>query len=46
MQRRPGVQSAAELTDQGQITLMATGPSPKNEEDALGICARLIRALN
>src|SRR5438445_2084764 len=36
-QRRPGVQSAAKLTDQGQITLTASGPSPRNEEDALEI---------
>lgn len=45
-QRRPGLRSTAELTDQGQITLTATGPSPQNEEDALEICARLVRASN
>ena len=45
-QMRPGVQSTAQLSDHGDITLTATGPSPKNEEDTLEICARLVRALN
>src|SRR5258708_6044641 len=43
---RPGLQSTAEADDQGKITLTATGPAPKNEEGALEICARLVRALN
>jgi len=45
-QNRPGIQSSAELDDQGNIKLTAIGPSPKNEEDSLEICARLVRALN
>lgn len=45
-QDRPGVQSMAQLTDQGNITQTVTGPSPQNEEDALEICARLVRVLN
>jgi hypothetical protein len=44
--RRPGLNSTAEADDQGRITLNVTGPSPKNEEDALEICARLVRMLN
>jgi hypothetical protein len=43
---RPGLQSAAQADDQGNITLMATGPGPRNEDDALEICARLVRTLN
>jgi hypothetical protein len=43
---RPGVQSTAEADDQGKITLTATGPGPRNEDDALDVCARLVRAMN
>jgi len=45
-QTRPGLQSTARADDQGKITLQATGPGPRNEDDALEICARLVRALN
>lgn len=44
--KRPGLQSTAEADDQGRITLTATGPSPRNEDGALEICARLVRTLN
>src|SRR5436305_190989 len=43
---RPGLQSTAQADDQGKITLAAIGPGPRNEEDALEICARLVRTLN
>jgi hypothetical protein len=43
---RPGKNSMAELDDAGRITLRVTGSSPKNEEDGLEICARLVRVLN
>lgn len=43
---RPGLQSEAQRDDQGRITLNNTGPSPRNEQDALEICARLVRVLN
>jgi len=36
----------AQLTDCGKITLDATGPAPRNEEDALEICHRLVQVLN
>jgi hypothetical protein len=45
-QDRPGIQSVARLTDKADITLTATGPSPRNEEDALEICGRFVRVLN
>lgn len=45
-QSRPGTQSTAKLYGEGQITLTAFGPSPKNEEDGLEMCARLVRKLN
>lgn len=43
---RPGLQSTAQVDDQGKITLTSTGPSPKNEEGSLEISARLVRMLN
>jgi hypothetical protein len=43
---RPGLQSTAQADDQGKITLTAAGPGPRNEDDALEICARLVRTLN
>jgi hypothetical protein len=43
---RPGLKSKAEADDDGRITLKATGPSPRNEEDALQTCARLVKFLN
>jgi hypothetical protein len=46
VQTRPGIQSTAQLTDYGKITLDATGPAPRNEEDALAICQRLVQLLN
>src|SRR5262249_3294826 len=46
VQTRPGIQSMAQLTDCGKITLDATGPAPRNEEDALAICHRLVQVLN
>jgi hypothetical protein len=42
----PGLQSTAQADDQGKITLTATGPAPRNEEDGLQICGRLVRTLN
>jgi hypothetical protein len=46
VQTRPGIQSKAQLTDYGKITLNAAGPAPRNEEDALAICHRLVQVLN
>jgi hypothetical protein len=46
IQSRPGLQSTAELDDDGKITLNAAGPGPRNEEDGLEICARMVRMLN
>jgi hypothetical protein len=43
---RPGLQSTAQADDQGKITLKATGPGPRNEDDAFDICARLVRMRN
>src|SRR5690242_6311203 len=43
---RPGLQSTAHADDQGKITLVATGPAPRNEEGALEMCGRLVRGLN
>ena len=43
---RPGLQSTAQADDQGKITLTAAGPGPRNEDDALEICARLVWTLN
>lgn len=43
---RPGLQSTADADDQGKITLTAKGPAPRNEEGALEMCLRLVRALN
>jgi hypothetical protein len=43
---RPGLQSTAQADDQGKITLTATGPGPRNEDDAVEMCARLVRSLN
>ncbi len=43
---RPGTQSTAAADDQKKITLTASGPAPRNEEDALNMCARLVRFLN
>lgn len=43
---RPGLNSMAGANDEGRITLTATGPSPRNEEGAIEICARLVRFLN
>ncbi len=43
---RPGLQSTADADDEGRITLTATGPAPRNEDDALEVCERLVRALN
>src|SRR5258708_4491247 len=45
-QTRPGFQSVGQLTDKGRITLTATGPSPKNEDDAFDICSRFVRMRN
>jgi hypothetical protein len=42
---RLGLQSSAQADDQGRITLTATGPSPRNEEDVLDICTRVVRML-
>src|SRR5687768_8975694 len=43
---RPGLSSGAQRDDQGRIVLSIKGPSPKNEEDVLDLCARLVRLLN
>ncbi len=43
---RPGLNSTAQADDQGRVKLTVTGSSPKNEDDALNICARLVRVLN
>ncbi len=43
---RPGLQSTAQADDQGKITLTANGPGPRNEDDAVEMCARLVRSLN
>lgn len=43
---RPGLDSEARRDDQGNISLTATGRSPKNEEDVLEVCSRLVRQLN
>jgi len=46
VQTRPGIQSTAQLTDCGKLTLDATAPAPRNEEDALAICHRLVQVVN
>ena len=43
---RPGLDSTAQADDQGRVKLTVTGSSPKNEDDALDICARFVRVLN
>jgi hypothetical protein len=45
-QKRTSGESIAVLDDRNVIRFEAKGRSPKNEEDAIGICARLVRELN
>jgi hypothetical protein len=45
-QSRPTTDGAATLNDQNKIRFEATGRPPRNEENSLETCARLVRWLN